>query len=128
MGLGARPPGKFLKICILLWLRMPLPAEFEYFLETKPCHQPLKNDSFLACQESQRPLLDRSARPPPHKFYYIFVRISRTNFLKSGAGVQTTISKKAEVGLQFYFYNYYNHTLLPVTENARSVLTLTQNG
>ena len=32
-GSAGKTPGKFLKICILLWLRMPLPAEFEHFLE-----------------------------------------------------------------------------------------------
>ena len=34
-GSGGKTPGKFLKICILLWLRMPLPAVLEHFLETK---------------------------------------------------------------------------------------------
>ena len=69
IGSGGKIPGKFLKICIQLWLRMHLPAVFKHFLETKTLlpNQPLKNHSLLAFQESQRPLLDRSARPPPTK-------------------------------------------------------------
>ena len=90
MDLGARPHENFFKICILLWLRMPFPAEFEHFYETKILLPTLEKQFFACFQESQRPLLDRSARPPPppHQFYHIFVGISMTNFLKSG-GVRT---------------------------------------
>ena len=77
--------GKFLKISILLWLRMPLPGVFKHFLETKTLLRTLEKPVFACFHGSQRPLLDRSAQlPPPHQFYYIFVRILRTNFLKSG--------------------------------------------
>ena len=32
---------------------------------------------------------------------------------------RTTIRKKTKVGLQLLFYNYYNHTLLPVNKDYR---------
>ena len=35
IGSGGKTLGNFLKICILLWLKMPLPAVFKHFLETK---------------------------------------------------------------------------------------------
>ena len=38
--------GKFLKIYLLLWLRMPLPTEFEYFLETKTLLPTLEKQFF----------------------------------------------------------------------------------
>ena len=33
---------------------------------------------------------------------------------------RATIRKKTKVGLQFHFYDYYNHTLLPVFERKGS--------
>ena len=65
LGSGGKTSRKFLKICIQLWLRMPLPAVFKHFLVTKTLLPTLQNHSLLAFQESQRPLLDRSALPPP---------------------------------------------------------------
>ena len=64
IGSVGKTPEKCLKVCIQLRLRMPLPAVFKHFLKTKTLLPTLEKHSLLPFQESQRPLLDRSARPP----------------------------------------------------------------
>ena len=90
IGSGGKTPGKFFKICILLWLKMPLPAAFKHFLETKTLLPILEKTILCLLFKNLRDhcLTDLpdwpDPPPPPHQFYYIFVGISRTNFLKSG--------------------------------------------
>ena len=92
IGSGGKTSGKFLKICILLWLKMPLPAVLKHFLETKTFLPILEKTILYLLFKNLKDhfLTDRPEPPPPplNQFYYIFVRISKTNFLKSG-GVRT---------------------------------------
>ena len=84
IGSGGKTPGKCLKICIHLWLGMPLPAVFKHFLETKTLLPTLEEPIFGCFSRiSETTSLHICLTPPPPIFYYIFVRISRTNFLKS---------------------------------------------
>ena len=87
IGSVGKTPEKCLKICIQLRLRMPLPAVFKHFLKTKTLLPTLEKHSLLPFQESQRRLLDRSARPPPPaptNFITIFCESRGPTFRKVG--------------------------------------------
>ena len=72
-GSGGKTQGKFLKICILLWLKMPLPAVFKYFLETKTLLPILEKAILCLLFKNLRDhfltdLPDRPDPPPPTNF------------------------------------------------------------
>ena len=66
-GSEGKTSGKFLKICILLWLNMPLPAVFKHFLETKTLLPILEKTilSFLFKNLRDHFLTDMPDRPIP---------------------------------------------------------------
>ena len=66
-GSGGKTPGKFLKISFLLWLRMPLPAVFKHFLETKTLLRTLEKLvlTLVAFQKDLRDLFLTDLPDPP---------------------------------------------------------------
>ena len=87
IGYGGKNLENFLKICILLWLKMPHPAVFKHFLETKTLRPILEKTILCLLFKNLRNhfFADLPDQPdPPHQFYYIFVQILRTNILKNG--------------------------------------------
>ena len=87
-GSEGKTSGKFLKICILLWLKMPLPAVFKHFLETKTLLPILEKTilSFLFKNLRDHFLTDMPDRPipPPINFITFLCESRGPTFWKVG--------------------------------------------